>query len=325
MSKARSSDAKLARLRQLRGEPSSPQRLLELRRMLRDPSNFVVAEAAEIAGEGLLTDLAPDLAEAFARFLDNPVKKDKLCRAKIAIVEALNKLEFADETFYLGGVRYVQLEPAWGGPIDTAVPVRVACAFGLVRIRHRGVLALLVDMLTDQDKSARVGAVQALTYSGTEAAALLLRLKARLGDKEPEVTSECFGGILELVPEQGVSFVADFLTAADEAVREAALLALGSSRRPEALEVLKSFAEKHPGKLQEVAHVALALLRLSAATDYLLTLVADRSLAVALSALDALAVHRHDPRVRERAAAAVAGNGDATLRALFDKRFGTNE
>jgi HEAT repeat protein len=325
MSKARSSEAKLARLRQLRGEPSSPQRLLELRRSLRDPSNFVVAEAAEIAGEGLLTDLAPDLAEAFNRFLDNPVKKDKLCRAKIALVEALNKLEFADETFYLGGIRYVQLEPAWGGPNDTAVPVRVACAFGLVRLRHRGVLALLVDMLTDPEKAARVGAVQALTYSGTEAAGLLLRLKARLGDAEPEVLSECFGGILELVPEQGVSFVAEFLTAADEAVREAALLALGSSRRPEALEVLKSFAEKHPGKLQEVAHVALALLRLSAATDYLLSLVADPSQAVALSALDALSVHRHDPRVRERAAAAVPGSGDAALRALFDKRFGTNE
>jgi HEAT repeat protein len=325
MTKPRSSEAKLARLRQLRGEPPSPQRLLELRRALRDPSNFVAAEAAEIAGEGLLTDLAPDLVEAFTRFLDNPVKKDKLCRAKIAIVEALNKMEFADESFYLGGVRYVQLEPAWGEPRDAAVPVRVACAFGLVRIRHRGVLALLVDMLTDRDKAARAGAVQALTYSGTEAAGLLLRLKARLGDAEPEVLSECFGGILELVPETGVSFVAEFLTAADEAIREAALLALGSSRRPEALEVLKSFAEKHPGKLQEVAHVAMALLRLSAATDYLLTLVTGSPRTVALSALEGLAVHRHDPRVRERAAAAVASNGDASLRALFEKRFRTNE
>ena len=100
--------------------------------------------------------------------------------------------------------------------------------FGLVRIRYRGVLALLVDLLTDEEKAARVGAVQALAYSGTEAAALLLRLKARLGDKEPEVISECFGGILELAPDSGVPFVAEFLDAEEEAIQEGALLASGA-------------------------------------------------------------------------------------------------
>jgi HEAT repeat protein len=318
MPTARSAEAKLAALRKLRGEPSSPEMLQVLRSRLRDPSNLVAAEAAEIAGEARLTDLAPDLVEAFEHFLD------KLCRAKIAIVEALNKMEFTEEDFYWRGARYVQPEPAWGGPRDTAVPVRVGCAFGLVRLRQRGALPLLVDMLADPEKAARAGAAQALVYSGTEAAGLLLRLKARLGDPEPEVLSECFGGILELVPDQGVSFVAEFLATADEAVQEAALLALGSSRRPAAFEVLRDFATNHPGELQEVAHVALALLRLPAATDHLLTLVAEPSRAVATSALAALAVHRHDPRVRERAAAAVAGNGDAALHALFEKRFRAN-
>jgi HEAT repeat protein len=325
MAKPRSSEAKLARLRELRGQPPSPQLLQELRSALRDSSNHVAAEAAEVAGEARLTDLAPNLVETFERFLDNPAKKDKLCRAKIAIAQALNKMEFTDEGFYLRAARYVQLEPAWGGSHDTAVPVRVACAFGLVRIRYRHFLHVLVDLLTDPDKAARVGAVQALAYSGAEAAGLLLRLKVRLGDPEPDVISECFGGVLELLPVQGISFVAEFLTSADEAIQEAALLALGSSRRPEAFQVLKSFAEEHSGELQEVALVALALLRLPAATDYLLTLVSDQSRAAATAALGALAVYRHDPRVRERAAAAVAKNGDAALRALFEKRFPANE
>jgi HEAT repeat protein len=293
-----------------------------LRKALHDASNLVAAEAAELAGEAHLTELAPDLAEAYERFLDHPEKKDKLCRAKIAVVEALNKLEFTDEGFYLRGARYAQREPIWGGSRDTAVPVRVACALGLVRLRHRGVLPLLVDMLADPDKAARAGAARALAYSGTEAAGLLLRLKARLGDPEPEVLAECFGGLLELGPEEGVSFVADFLAAADEAVRQAALLALGGSRRPEAFAVLKSFAEGHAGALYEAALVALALLRLPEATDYLLALVADRSRAAA--ALTALAVHRYDPRLRERVAAAVAQAGDAALRSLFERRFRTN-
>jgi HEAT repeat protein len=325
MAKARSSEAKLARLRELRNEPPTPQRLQELRSALRDSSNLVVAEAAEIAGEAHCTDLAPDLVEAFARFLDNPEKKDKLCRAKIAVVEALNKLEYTEEDFYLRGIGYVQLEPAWGGPHDTAVPVRAGCALGLVRNRYRGVLALLVDLLADGEKAARVGAVQALVYSGTEAGGLLLRLKARLGDEEPEVISECLGGVLELDPAGGVSFVAGFLASGNEPLQEAALLALGSSRQPEAFAVLKSFAEKRSGGLREVAHVALALLRLPAATDYLLTLLSGQSPEAAASALAALAVYRHDPRVRERAAAAVAQNGDADLHALFEKRFPTQE
>jgi HEAT repeat protein len=325
MAKARSSDAKLARLRELRGNSSSPQLLQALRNSLGDASNLVAAEAAEMAGKARLTELAPELVAAFERFLDNPAKKDKLCRAKVAIAEALNEMGFADESFYLRGVRYVQREPIWGGSQDTAAPLRVACAFGLVRLRHRGALPLLVDLLADPEKTARVGAVRALAYSGTEAAGLLLRLKARLGDAEPDVISECFGGILELVPEQGVAFVAEFLNAENEALQEAALLALGSSRQAAAFEVLRSFAEEHSGELQEVAHMALALLRLPVATDYLLALVAEKPPAVATTALAALAIHRHDPRVRERAAAASAAKGDTTLRALFAKRFGANE
>ncbi len=325
MAKPQSLEAKLARLREIRGEPSSPQALQALRTGLRDASNIVAAEAAEIAGLAHLTDLAPDLVAAFERFLDQPEKRDKQCRAKIAIVEALNKMEYGDEGFFLRGVRYTQPEPVWGGSQDSAVPVRVGCAFGLVRLRYRGVLPLLVDMLVDREKAARVGAAQALAYSGTEAAGLLLRLKARGGDRDPAVISECFGGILELGPEQGVAFVAEFLTSEDEAIQEGALLALGSSRRPEALEVLKAFARRSAGDLLEVAHVAMALLRLPAATDHLLALVADPSRAVAAAAIGALAVQRYDPHVRERSAAAVAATNDPVLQTVFENRFRATE
>ena len=65
--------------------------------------------------------------------------------------------------------------------------------------------------------------------------------------------------------------------------------------------------------------MALALLRLPAATDHLVALVGDPSRTVAAAALAALAVQRYDPRVRERAEAAVAATGDARLRAEFAK------
>jgi HEAT repeat protein len=321
MAKARSLEGKLAHLRLLRSAPPSPQRVEELRTALGDASNFLVAEAAEIVGESRLCDLAPDLAAAFDRFLDNPVKRDPVCRAKNAIAEALNKLEFSDEDFFWRGARYVQLEPIWGGSKDTAAPLRVACAFGLVRTRASGLLTFLVDFLCDAEKPARIGAARALAYSETDAAYHVLRLKARLGDPEAEVVSECFNALVSLKPEEGVSFVAEFLDSHDEAVREAAILALGDSRRREAFEFLKSFWEKAAdSRVQEIVLMAFSLLRLPPAVDFLLALVAAENQAVAKAALSALALHRYDERLRERAAA-VAKTSGAALLAHFEKSF----
>src|SRR5262245_2102554 len=100
MAKARSLEAKLAKLRGRRGAPRSPELLAELRAALMDASNLVAAEAAEIAGEQKLSELIPDLAVAFGRFLEEPEKTDKQCRAKIAIAEALNQLEYGEEGFF---------------------------------------------------------------------------------------------------------------------------------------------------------------------------------------------------------------------------------
>ena len=152
MAKARSVDARLARLREFRHQPPSPPLIEELGRALGDASNLVVAEAAQIAGDAHLLDLSPALVEAFDRFLVDGETTDKLCRAKLAVVEALNKMEFTEEEFYLRGFRTVQDEPAWGRSNDTAVPVRVASAFGLVRNHYRGILPLLVDMLSRPGK-----------------------------------------------------------------------------------------------------------------------------------------------------------------------------
>src|SRR6516165_7673364 len=97
MAKGRSVEAKLAKLRSLRGDSLSPEAIGELRSALSDASNLVVADAAEIAGKAHATELAPDLVTAFDRFLEEPEKTDKLCRAKNAIGEALNQLDYSDE------------------------------------------------------------------------------------------------------------------------------------------------------------------------------------------------------------------------------------
>jgi len=70
-----------------------------------------------------------------------------------------------------------------------------------------------------------------------------LRCKAKLGDADARVTAACFAALLSLAPHGSLGFVAGFLEHADESMRDAALIALGESRSPEALPALRAFAE----------------------------------------------------------------------------------
>jgi HEAT repeat protein len=325
MAKTRGVEAKLARLRTLRSQSASPDMVGELRKALDDASNLVAAEAAEIIGDKNLVDLLPELVTAFERFLIEPEKSDKLCRAKNAIAIALNKIDYDETELFLRGIRHVQLEPVWGGEQDTAAALRGNCAFALVRIGYPDVLLLLVDLLADPEKVARVAAAQALAASGAFAAMPLLRLKARLGDKEPEVTVECLTALVSLTPKESLAFVAEFLHDHDESVQAGAAFALAESRLPEAWPLLKDFwPHVSEGPLQEVVLLAMSTLRLPAAIDFLLELVAGKDQPAARAALSALAIHRHNERIRERIAAAVAQNGDAALRARFEQKYGAN-
>src|SRR5580704_16962399 len=103
-----------------------------IERYLADKHFRVVGRAATIAGERALHERLPDLLSAYARFLVEPIKKDPHCIAKQAIARALANLECQDVVFFLEGIRYEQLEPAWGGASDSAIDVRCSCAMGLV-------------------------------------------------------------------------------------------------------------------------------------------------------------------------------------------------
>src|SRR5262245_27761520 len=94
MAKARGVDAKLSRLRELRREPVADGHIAELRQALGDASSLVAEAAASTVGERDLSDLTADLVAAFDRFMIEPIDTDPRCRAKIAIVEALNKVDY---------------------------------------------------------------------------------------------------------------------------------------------------------------------------------------------------------------------------------------
>jgi len=315
-------DDKLAAIRRLRDQPLSAQQTAELRRYVGDRSNLVVAAAAATVGEQTLVELSADLEAAFDRFLVNPLKDDKLCRAKIAVITALDKLEHQEPEVFRKAAVHVQLEPVWGGQEDSGAPLRAAAIFALARIGGSSDLALLVDSLTDPEKEVRIATAQTLASFGNEAAGLLLRLKARIGDSEPEVLSECLSGLLTINPRENLPVVCEFVDTNQPARCEAAVLALGRSRLPEAFSALKScWQESHSSELRAQVLLAIAMMRLPVAIDYLLELVASDSEGVAIAAMSALKIHDYDPRLRDRLGKLVREKGSRTIQARFDRDF----
>jgi len=274
-----------------------------LKRALAGKTSLLVSRAADIAADRGLRDLIPDMIAAFDRFLPDGARTDRQCAAKTSIANALNSLEHMGDAVFLAGARCVQLEPSFGKPVDTAVRLRCACAYGLARIAHPDAHYILADLLVDDESLVRAAAAKALAYTGTPEAEIALRLKALVGDEEPDVMSECFTGLLAMAPDRSLDFVARSLGPDNPALMERAALAIGASRLPEAYGLLrKRWDEDLSPTVRRALLVPIALVRSDEAFDFLLQLVrsAERKMAQeAVSALGIYADNESQRKIRE--------------------------
>jgi HEAT repeat protein len=313
-------DAKLARLHAMRGQPVTSESTRDMRCSLTDGSSLIVAEAAKIIKDQAVPELVSDLVAAFDRLMSDPEESDKQCRAKIEIVDALNRLDYPQPDVFVRGLTHRQ-DPRFGEPgQDAGGELRALCALGLARIDHPGVVLLLTELLLDSDNTARAGAARALGATGSLTAVPLLRYKIRTGDRVIEVIGECFGSLLALSFEESLPFVAQYRHASARDVREAAVFALAETRRPEAFAVLRDYWPGAPAELREPLLVAVALFRLPAANDFLIGLIAGKDPS-ARAALSALTIHRHNQKITAAIAAAVEANGAESVREWFRRKF----
>lgn len=288
----------------------TPEGRKEMAKALAAKSNLVVAKAARITGDAQWTELTEDLAAAFDRFIRRGAEGDKGCAALMAIARALFNMDYDDAQLYLRGVSHVQMEPTWGGSTDTAAELRAICAMGLANTGYPGKLRALVDLLVDSEWQARAGAVRALAATGSEAALLLVRFKALTGDREPEVLADCFSGLLAAEGADAVPFVASFAVSRDKAVREAAILALGASRRADAVEWMKRrFDEIADAETRRCLLLSLATSRTEAAMDFIVGLIREGSRTVCDFAVSAMEINRGDRAIQERVERALAERG----------------
>ena len=324
MSPRNSLEDRLAHLSELLAEPDAGIARRELAKSLGDRSNHLVGKAAKITAELGFDELTGELAEAFDRFMVEPLKTDKGCVAKSAVVKALVDLDAREEEVYLRGVRHRQPEPSYGKPVDTAVPVRASSAEGLMISMHPDLALELTELLVDSETPARVAAVRVLAASGRMEAEPLLRLKAHLGDEEPEVTTEALLGLLTVAPLRSLRFAARFLNRDDPVVVEAAALAMGESRLEDAVPLLaRRYDRGADRRTEQTLLIAISMLRREPGLEHLLGMVKDGHQGRAVQALVALAIHRGDDAVRERTETALAGRkGGRELRSVFEREFG---
>jgi HEAT repeat protein len=160
--------------------------------------------------------------------------------------------------------------------------------------------------MADEAPVVRVEAVRAVAEMDAEEAALVLRLKARLGDREPSVIGQVFDSLLRLERDEALPLVAEFLDGADEAMREEAALALGASRMAGAVEILlKAPPGARHAYFRKTILRALSASRQERAMEFLLALVRDGIRADADGAVEALELHRESPEIRAAVEAAV--------------------
>ncbi len=329
----RNVEEQIANLSRLREAPVTETTLAALRKGLGDRVNLVTAKAAQIAGDLQLQPLIPDLVAAFDRAFENGVETDPQCWAKNAVAKALTDLAYDESASFLRGYRYVQMEAVWGGRTDTAVTLRSLCTLALVQcadLPRAGKLRHLVAAMTDLEETVRIDAIRAIEQMEGEESALLLRLKAGIGDTRATVVGQALESLLRLEGTRALDFAGGFLkersllnlrefsSTAEEVVEEAAL-ALGASRLPAAVEALKGAWAAHP---RTVFLQAISVSRQESGFEFLLGLVRSGRERDAAAAVEALSLHRDSSEVRTAADRAVEVRGSAEIRERFQAKFG---
>jgi HEAT repeat protein len=296
-------ESSLARLDDI---PShTPEGKAAFRKALTAKSNLIVAKAARLIAAAMSTELSDELAAAFDRMIAKGTSVDKACAAMIAIARSLVAMDYDGPNLFLSGVRHVQMEGSYGPLIDTAAELREVCAMGLANSAYPHKLRELVLLMVDKEWRVRAGAIRAIAVVGTDSASLLLRYKMLIGDKDAEVMSDCFASVLLLEGSEGVKLVAEFTKSANPEIREAAILAIGASRRSDAIDWLTArFAQTADPAGRKCILLALSTSRTETALEFLLKQIRDGTDATARLAADALAIHIRDHHLADQIDAA---------------------
>jgi hypothetical protein len=337
MAKRLTLEDRLAALRALREEPDAAVVGQQLKHALGLKQPMVVAKAAELSVELRAEGLGDALVAAWDRMRS---ADDRGCGAKSAIVAALYQLEIEGESVervLREAVVLRQREPVYGGSREVGSAMRGHAAMGLVRMGIRDTLPMLAELLADDEAESREWAADAMKYRGGDdaAAVLLYKLRrclhepmgadlppsgtaVRRDPEEPRVIGACVGALVELAPERGVARASAMLDHVEPGLADVAALALGESRRDDAVEALQRWWGEHGAGAddarRQTVFLAMAVARRDAAWDWLLARVRYGPAEEAVGALTALETFKNDERLATRVREAAAGRDEPAVR-----------
>lgn len=295
-------DAALARL--AAAMPGTPEGRKIFAAALAAKQLRLVVKAARLVEGFQAAEFCPQMSQALAALMARGDGADKGCAAMLALARALVNLDYDEAELYLDGMKFVQKEASWGPAVDVAADLRASCAMGLVNSRYAGKLQALTDLLVDKEWGGRVGAIRALAAIGSEPAMLLLYFKAKVGDAHPEVISQCLEALLTGGGEGALELATSIALGRDEEAGEAAILALGASRRADAITWLIT-RSRLPGLTRGCLFLALSSSRTETALEFLLGLVTTSDSATFAEVHEALTIHRRDAVLSEQIDAAI--------------------
>lgn len=320
--KRKTLEDELDEVRLAAADPHAPESVARLKTALASKKGMVVERAARLVKDRALGGFSTELRDAWEHLVAAGASADPGCRGKVAVLEALDVLEWMDSEPFLTASRFVQEEKAWGPPVDTAAGVRARGVLALARQGYVDLPLLAGERFSDAQPPVRAAVADALAGFGERTAAGLLLQKLALGDDDPLVTLACMSALLALAPDWGLARLAPLLSSPDAEEREVAAIALGQSGRPDAADLLvqELEASARPTQREPILR-ALGLHKSERAAQVLLERVATAAADDAQAALRALAPRRFEPGLREQVHAAVQRNRRVDLSGTLAKAF----
>lgn len=301
-------------LRPLKEQEGGEQLLFK---SLRHRSGHVVALAADIVAAREDREFEEALVQAWFRLRRKLHQSDPGCTGQVGVVQALESLRSHNEDVFRQAASHVQLEPAWGPPVDTATTLRCLGMLGVLRIGPLDCFNVLGQGLLDGHPRVREEACRAIGIYGHSHGVALIRLLLST-EKEAEVVYGGVSALLHLDLELGLSDCQRMLQDRHPFLPELTL-ALGESRRPQALPILQDVLLRFG---ETVALTAAGLMRSDEARDWLLEVLATHGERQASAAIEALQVYRFQEGTLENALRAAARNTSCDLESAVRQALG---
>lgn len=292
-----------------------------LTRALASRQASLVIAAAQLVAEYTITPLRDALATAFHALAgDKAASQDPGALAKEALVAALDAIDADEASLFAAAALFSTREAPRGTVRDSSGRLRARGLLALARVTHPDFSIIAAAGLTDPDATVQLSAARALATRGLREGAGLLLLRMRSAEIATDLYVACLHGLFVLAPEFAVTTARQGLRDAREASRERVLHALGSAHDARAADLLAgelSSAALSDDRLPFIH--ALGLSVHPRAREHLLELVSGERESDAEAALEALAIHRYDPRLRAELELRTAHDDDLArrLRALF--------